>query len=137
VRTTRKVPKLVVHPIVPIECSGERRYNATFTFVLQNNHTSDAISVGFANFQLTADEIVPLPRQLSAQLSGPGSLVIAWENTSWPNLLSGFTLFSSTNLAGPNPWQALVTDPSPTGNQILITNAISSAPIFFRFKQGP
>jgi len=75
--------------------------DAIFTFVLQNNHTSDAISAGFANFQLTADEIVPLRRQLSAQLSGPGSLVVSWEDTSWPNLLSGYTLFSSTNLEGP------------------------------------
>jgi hypothetical protein len=118
----------------------QNNYNTndtTFTFVLQNNHTSDAISAGFANFQLTADDIVPLPRQLSVQLSGPRSLVVTWEDTSWPNLLSGYTLFSSTNLAGPNPWQVLVTDPAPTGNQFLITNAISSAPMFFRFQQGP
>jgi hypothetical protein len=49
----------------------QNNYNtndATFTFVLQNNHTSDAISIGFANFQFTADEILPLPRQLNAQL---------------------------------------------------------------------
>jgi hypothetical protein len=118
----------------------QNNYNtndATITFVLQNNHTSDAISVGFANFQLTADEILPLPRQLNAQLSGPGSLVVSWEDTSWANLLSGYTLFSSTNLAGPDPWQVLLTDPAPTGNQFLITNAISSTPTFFRFQQGP
>jgi hypothetical protein len=111
--------------------------DATFSFVLQNNYTSDAVSVGFLNFELTADQIAPLPLQLSAQVTAPGSLVVSWEDTSWPNLLSGYTLFSSTNLAGPNPWQALVTAPKPTGNQFLITNAISNTPTFFRFLQGP
>jgi len=111
--------------------------DATFTFVLQNNHTSDAVSAGFLNFELTADQIVPLPLQLSAQATAPGSLVVSWQDTSWPNLLWGYTLFSSTNLAGPNPWRVLVTDPTPTGTQFLVTNAISSTPTFFRFQQGP
>jgi hypothetical protein len=111
--------------------------DATFSFVLQNNHTSDAVSVGFRKFRLTADQIVPLPRQLNAQLFRSGNLVVSWEDTSWPDFLSGYTLLSSTNLGGTNSWQALVSDPVATENQFLITNIVSLTPEFFRFRQGP
>jgi hypothetical protein len=81
---------------------------------------------------------VPLPLQLSAQVAGPRSLVLSWEDASWPDFLAGYTLLSSTDLAGAGPWQVRLTDPKPAGGQFLITNVIrSSTPMFFRFLQGP
>jgi hypothetical protein len=111
--------------------------DATFSFVLQNNHTSDAVSVGFLNFKLTADQIMAMPLLLNAQRSGPDSLTVSWEDTSWPDFLKGFTLLSTTNLAATNSWQVVVSDPAPTGGQYLITNPITATPTFFRFLQGP
>jgi hypothetical protein len=118
----------------------QNNYNtndATFSFVLQNNHTSDAVTCGFLNFQLTADQIMPLPLRLSASLSGPGSLVVSWPATSWPDFLRGYTLLSTTNLAATNAWQTVVANPSPTNDQYLIPITVSATSTFFRFLQGP
>lgn len=111
--------------------------DATFSFVLQNDHTSDAVSVGFCNFQLTADEIVPLSEQLTTQVAGPGALVVSWRDHSWPDFLQGYTLLSSTNLAGSYFWQP---DPNPltlSANQWSTTFSMTNTAKFFQFMQGP
>jgi hypothetical protein len=110
---------------------------ATFSFVLQFYGTTGAASAGFLNFQLTADNIVPLPRQLSAEYAPPGQVVVSWPDASWPDLLAGYTLLASTNLTKPSPWQVVVSNPVPVNNMFFVTNAVSTPSTFYIFQQGP
>jgi hypothetical protein len=118
----------------------QNNYNtndATFSLALQNNQTSDAISVAFDDFQLTADNIAPLPPRLEGQALAPNSLVVSWKDTSWPDALAGYSVQTTTSLAATIPWQPLPNQPTVMGNQYRSTNSITNQPVFFRLKQGP
>lgn len=111
--------------------------DATFSFVLQNNATSDAVAATFKKFSLTADRLVSLPAQMGVRQFAPTNAVLSWKDTSWPDTLAGYTLQSATNLAGTIVWQTLTNQPTLRTNQFFLTNSTSGSQKFFQLEQGP
>jgi hypothetical protein len=109
--------------------------DATFTFVLQNNDTYDAISAGFGDFQLTADNLAVTPPPLAIQPQGT-NCIVSWPDRSWPDFyFFTNTLQTASNLSVPN-WQANVV--TPTNGVFSYTNLITpGSDQFFRLKLGP
>ena len=103
---------------------------AHFQLVLQNNGTEDAISIGYNNFQLTADKITVGP-PLSIRTDGHGDMVL-----SWPTWGVGWTTnYALESTAGPlesNPWQTVSPAPLTNGENLVVTNAPSNSSGFYR-----
>lgn len=109
--------------------------DATFSFVLQNNGTDDAISAGFSNFQLTASNLVVTPPDLQIQRQG-ANCVISWPDRSWPDFyLMTNILQSTTNLAAPNSWTGNME--TPVSGTFSVTQPLSGTAEFFRLEMGP
>lgn len=107
----------------------QNNYNtndAVFRFQLQNNGTSDAISVTFDNFYLAADRITPVPApKAEITMLPPNKIVIAW-----PTWATNFVLESTAGLAG--SWQAVTNIPALSGNRFVVTNQTDTATRLFR-----
>jgi hypothetical protein len=67
----------------------------------------------------------PLPI-LSMQSGPPGSVLL-----SWPTNSPGFTLQATTNLSG-GSWQTVLPPPATNGANYVVTNPVSSGPLFYR-----
>ena len=125
----------------------QNNYNtndATFSFVLQNNGTADAVAVSFRNFSLTADHLATLPALLHGQLNSTTNLVLSWKDTSWPDYLRGYEVQYTTNLVPTNSWTIVASYPPLDSNKFRYTNSLSvgtgagaGIPVFFRLHQGP
>jgi hypothetical protein len=109
--------------------------DATFSFVVQNNDTYDAISAGFGDFQLTADNLAVTPPPLTIQPQGT-NCVVSWPDRSWPDVyFNTNTLQTISNLSATN-WQANF--PTPINGVFSYTNLITpGSNTFFRLKLGP
>jgi len=55
---------------------------------------------------------------------------------SWPSYYGGVTVQTSTNLASPGAWISLPDAPTVLGDQLTITNGISSGTLFYRLKNN-
>lgn len=109
--------------------------DATFSFVLQNNGTDDAISAGFSNFQLTASNLVVTPPSLQIQPQGT-NYVILWPDRSWPDFYLQSNILQSTGkLAATNSWGGIVV--TPTNGMFSVTQPFSGTAEFFRLEMGP
>jgi len=109
--------------------------DATFSFVLQDNGTDDAISAGFGNFQLTANSLAVTPPPLAIQLQGT-NCVISWPDRSWPDYyLYTNTLQTTSSLSTTNVWQG--TPIAPSNGAFSYTNNTSGTDKFFRLMMGP
>ena len=120
--------------------SFQGNYNtndATFSFVLQNNGTADAVSVAFGNFRLVADHIASLPVPLNISHSSPTNARVFWKDNSWPDFLRGYRLQTASTLLGTNPWSLAATQGTLSSNQFSVTNTTSGNARFFRLLQGP
>lgn len=107
----------------------QNNYNtndAVFRFQLQNNGTSDAISVTFDNFTLAADRITPAPApKAEITMLPPNKIVIAW-----PTWATNFVLESAITLTG--TWQSVTNTPVISGSSFVVTNTMDSASRLFR-----
>lgn len=109
--------------------------DATFSLVLQNNGTDDAISGGFSDFQLTASNLVATPPNLQIQPQG-ANCVISWPDRSWPDYYLRTNILQSTgNLAATNSWTGNVV--TPVGGTFSVTQPLSGTAEFFRLLMGP
>lgn len=110
----------------------QNNYNtndAVFRFQLQNNGTSDAISVTFDNFYLAADRITPTPApKAEITMLPPNKIVIAW-----PTWATNFVLESSPAMTG--AWQAVTNPPAISGNRFVVTNLTDGSTHLFRLRQ--
>lgn len=110
----------------------QNNYNtndAVFRFQLQNNGTSDAISVTFDNFYLAADRITPSPMpEAKITMLPPNKVVI-----SWPTWATNYTLESVNAIAG--TWQPVTNTPTISTNRFVVTNLTDTATRLFRLRR--
>jgi hypothetical protein len=66
---------------------------------------------------------------LQAQVSGNNFIL------SWAASATGYSLETTTNLADPNSWMAVIDTPAIVNLQCLVTNQISGAARFYRLKK--
>jgi hypothetical protein len=111
--------------------SGNFNTNAaTIWFSLQNNGTSDATSVGFGNFSITADQLVATASTLNVNIVSNQTVL------SWAGAVTPFQLESTINLSDTLSWKPVATTPTQSGFWSYVTNQFTDPVRYFRLNSN-
>lgn len=113
---------------IPLASGTYNTNAATLWFSLQNNGTSDATSVAFSDFAITADQLVAVPPKLGIGTVNGAAVV------SWATAVTPFTLVTTTNLESALSWTTVPGTVLRSGYWNYVTNHYSDAARFFRLR---